>query len=88
MAEWSKALANMRGSEKWTRGWGVQISVGTNVFYPKDGAPCSFFLPKIGKTPADFKRNVSMYQILVNRYNQSVKKHEVGTNSLQTKIFW
>ena len=69
------------------KGVGVQISVGTNIFYPKDGAPCSF-LPNIGKTPAEIKKNVSMYQILVNRYNQSVKKHEVGTNSLQTKIFW
>ena len=58
------------------------------IFFIQKMALHVVFLPKIGKTPADFKRNVSMYQILVNRYNQSVKKHEVGTNSLQTKIFW
>ena len=45
------------------------------------------FLPKIGKTPADFKRNVSMYQILVNRYNQSVKNMKLLLIHYKIKYF-
>ena len=47
LAKWSRALTRMRTSERSMRGLGVRISVEPNVFYPIDGAPCSFFYQKL-----------------------------------------